>query len=678
MTTRDHSTSKNRLRLLPAIIAMLLVMAGCASMGRPGGGPRDTTPPVFIYSSPAPGTLNFDGKRLRVYFDENVQVEDPMNKVVVSPVQIKPPSVQAIGRFVQVEFRDTLLPNTTYTIDFADAIADLNEKNVIDGFATDFSTGPTIDSLRISGMVFKADNLEPAQGMIVGVYSNLADSAISTLPLERITKTNKYGQFTLRNLKPVAYRIFAINDLNRDYHWDRSEDIAFYDTIITPWCETVTVADTLRGADGSDSIASRSATAFFPNDILLTWFNENYSPLYLAKYERPDRRKLYFEFAAPSDSFPTLTIVDGARAGLTDAAWSTRSATARRDTLTYWITDSMVYNNDSLTIAARYLATDSLENDTWRTDTLKFYLRGNKTRKAELKRAAEEAERRRKALEKGDTLPEAPKPLLTIRMATPTPADLNRPLRLAADQPIVRFDPSGVKLEIMVDTLWTELPAPQFAFPNPFNTMEMEAPVEWEPGAKYRFTVDSAAVEGALGLTNKLYEQSFNTKRLEDYSTITFNIAGADSATAVVAQLLSSADIPVATVAAERQPDGSRKAYFDYITPGTYFARLFFDANGNGVYDDGSFTLGAQPEEVYYFNKKINLKKNWDVAQTWNIYELPLDVQKPEEVKKNRADKNKKAPTSHDEDEEEEPDDTFNYGATNPSGNRNSHRPQRR
>jgi hypothetical protein len=190
-------------------------------------------PPVFVKSEPAVGALNYTNQKLVIEFDENVQVKDVMDKVVVSPAQKSMPSIVANGRRVYVELKDTMLPNTTYTIDFSDAISDLNESNPLDGFAVDFSTGNEIDSLRISGMIFEARNLEPAQGMLVGVYSNLSDTAITTLPLERISKTNQLGQFTIRNLKPGTYRIFALNDLNRDYHWDRSEDIAFYDVDIS-------------------------------------------------------------------------------------------------------------------------------------------------------------------------------------------------------------------------------------------------------------------------------------------------------------------------------------------------------------------------------------------------------------------------------------------------------------
>ena len=172
--------------------------------------------------------------KIELFFDENVQVKDAMTKVVVSPAQINIPQITANGKKLTVSLRDTLIPNTTYTIDFSDAVSDLNEGNELDGLAVSFSTGDTVDSLQISGMVFEARNLEPAQGMVVGVYSNLDDSAVRTLQLERIAKTNQKGQFTIRGLKPGKYRIYAINDLNRDYHWDRSEDVAFYDVLVSP------------------------------------------------------------------------------------------------------------------------------------------------------------------------------------------------------------------------------------------------------------------------------------------------------------------------------------------------------------------------------------------------------------------------------------------------------------
>ena len=230
---------------LVGAITGAIIIGSCASMGRPEGGARDVEPPVPLSSNPPAGQLNFNGKRLIVNFDENIQIDDAFNKVVVSPAMSQPPAVSANGRRLTVEFRDTLRDSTTYTVDFADAIKDLNEGNILDGFAIDFSTGPTIDTLRISGMVLGADNLEPAQGMLVGVHSNLSDSALTKLPLDRIARTNQLGQFTIRNLPAGRYHVFAIDDVNRDNRWDRSEAMAFYDVTVEPVVEQFELTDTL-------------------------------------------------------------------------------------------------------------------------------------------------------------------------------------------------------------------------------------------------------------------------------------------------------------------------------------------------------------------------------------------------------------------------------------------------
>ena len=145
-----------------AVVAVLaMVIVACASIGRPEGGPRDEDPPVFVRSQPSVGSLNFDGKRLVIDFDENVQVKETMDKVVVSPPQKTNPSVSANGKRVIVEFRDTLVKDATYTVDFSDAISDLNEGNALEGFAVDFSTGEILDTLCISGCFFGGWHCSP-------------------------------------------------------------------------------------------------------------------------------------------------------------------------------------------------------------------------------------------------------------------------------------------------------------------------------------------------------------------------------------------------------------------------------------------------------------------------------------------------------------------------------------
>ena len=653
--------SVKQLRMLLAMIAAA-ILAACANMGRPEGGPRDELPPVYVRSNPAMGQLNVTNNKIHVDFDENIALDDAMNKIVVSPAQRTTPAISSNGKRVTIELRDTLIPNTTYTIDFADAVKDLNEGNVLDGLALDFATGDTIDTLRISGMVFEAHTLEPAQGMLVGVYSNLSDTAISTLPLERITKTNQLGQFTLRNLKEGSYRIFALKDMNRDYHWDRSEDVAFYDVTISPSSTPVTVTDTLTRENGErDSLVTRDATRFLPDDVLLTWFNEGYSSQYLKDYKRPERNKITFQFSTKSDTLPILRLVNTHRAGDEISTWSMLDASPTLDTLTYWISDTSLVALDSITLSATYLRTDTNDQLSWTTDTLKFNIRSTKKKEPKKKKNDDEDE---------DSVPKIPH--MDLRVTSGGSQELNRGLVIAGGTPIVDFDTTAVSLEVQVDTLWYPIAAPRFSRLDPLKPQTYTAPYEWEEGTKYRLTVDSAAVTDIYGLVNEKLVHEFTTKKGDDYSTVIFNITGLDGRPAMV-EVLNSSDKPVGTGVVT-----DNSATIGYLSPGTYYARLYIDADRNGEWTTGSLSdsIWRQPEEVYYYPKRINLKKNWTIEQSWDINELPVEQQKPQEIKKNKP-KLKKGEQDNsrpvdDEEEDEFFDDPFMNSATRNSNFTNS------
>ena len=592
----------------------LWVVASCASMGRPQGGARDVTPPAYVRSNPPHGTLNFKGERIEAFFDENIQLDDAFNKVIVSPTQKITPVVRSFGRRVTVELRDTLKPNTTYTIDFADAIQDLNEGNVLDGFALDFSTGDSIDTLRLSGIVLEARTLEPAQAMTIGIYREPADTAITTLPFERIARTNQLGQFTVRNLKAGNYAVYAINDLNRDNKWDRSEDIAFLGHLATPSVEAITVTDTIRTAAGTDSLATRPGTAYYPNDLLLTWFNEGYKSQYLKDYKRPERRKITLEMGAPADSLPEIAVVKGPQ-GRSFSEMAVLQHNATNDTLTYWLHDPELIAADSLMLSVRHLNTDTLDRIVWKTDTLRFFWRDKDKKK-------------KKKDEEADTVPK-PIELLPLTMTSPSDFDVYQPLRLGTSTPIARADTAAFHLEMLVDTIWTAVPhSPVRADTlNPLTGLVID--FDTGPGQKYRIRVDSLGVENIYGLHNKDFSQELKVRALEEYSNLVLNITP-DSLPMMV-ELLSEADNPVRVVSAEKG-----KAIFRYVNPGTYYARLWIDADSNGIWTTGCVIDSLQPEEVYYYPRKIDLKANWDVENSWDIYELPVDAQKPMKIRKNK------------------------------------------
>lgn len=647
------------------VVAAALLLAACASIGRPEGGPRDMTPPVMVSSTPAPGSVNVSNGRIDIVFDENITLDDPMNKIVVSPPQKKQAQISSNGRRVRITLRDTLRDSTTYTVDLADAVRDLNEGNILDGLAIDFSTGPSIDTLMISGIVFEGRTLEPAQGMIVGVYSTpVADTALTTLPMDRITKTNALGRFTIRNLKPGSYRVFAINDLNHDFHWDRSEDIAFLDRDISPSTMAVEVTDTFTDAAGNDSLVTRPATRFLPDDILLTWFNENYKPLYLVKHERPDARRLTLEMSTHSDSLPQLTLLNTVRAGARLDREAVLQSSPGLDSLTYWLRDTTLIGSDTLKIAARYLHTDTLDNITFTTDTLTFALRQPKKKK--------------KRDEETDSVPKLE--FVNIGISSRQPQDLNIPLLFETSAPTASIDSAGFRIEELVDSVWMPVAARIPSPPDSLQPMRLLTEMTWKPKTKYRVTIDSLAVTDIYGNHNRPFVQEVSTHAIEDYAALFFNIGdlGPDSA---IVELLSS-DKPV-----RLEPVRNGVATFEYVTPSAYYARLFIDRNQNGRWDTGSVADTVQPEDVFYFSKKLNLKKNWDVEQQWNIYETPVDLQKPEDIKKNKPPRPKweteeereKRKKGNNDDEEEEFDPFMNdpFAPQSPDRLSNSNRRNR-
>lgn len=632
-------------------VVIAIIMAACASIGRPEGGPRDELPPVFISSTPVQGATNVKSKKIEITFDENIKIEDMANKVVISPVQKSMPSIITNGKKIIVELRDSLIPNTTYTIDFSNAIRDLNEGNPLDGFALDFSTGATIDSLRISGIVLEARNLEPAQGMIVGVYSNTADSAISTLPLERIAKTNQLGQFTVRGLKPGSYNVFALTDKNRDYHWDRTEDVAFYDIEVSPSVEPIQVTDTLRAVNGTDSLVVREGVKFLPNNVLLTWFNEGYAAQYLKDYKRPDRRRITFNFATKADTLPIITLVNGPKAGLNIEEWSDLNANKTLDTLEYWINEPEILAQDSILVEAKYLRTDTSDQLSWTTDTLKLFYKDPKKKKS------------KKDKEDSDSIKELT--FINWMLQAANPQDVNRPLRFMSSQPLASIDNSKIHLSIRRDTIWKQIPNSGLIPDSTGRILYFTLDHKWEAGAKYKIEIDSAALVGIYNEWNKPFKQEFPVRANEEYTNIFFNVTGPQLP--IIVELLDSSDKVIASA-----PVVDGVASFTYMLPGTFYARAFIDINNNGIYDTGNIAQKIQPEEIYYYPKRISAKKNWDLEQSWNIYELPLDIQKPLDIKKNKPAQKKSDKNKQNQGDEEEEDEFGNEYNTNPNNRSNS------
>lgn len=633
------------------IIIAAAVMYSCANIGNPSGGPIDKTPPIFMRSNPTPNAVNVKDRKIEIFFDEIVTLKDPSTKIIVSPAQTEMPRMSALGRKVTVELVDSLLPNTTYTIDFSNSIQDNNEGNAIDNFAFAFSTGSVIDSMRVSGYVLDSRTLEPMQSVVVGLQSNLADSAFHKEKLQRVALTNDRGQFTIRNVSPGSYHIFALKDLDRDYKFGNpTEDIAFLDSIIVPSIGSREAADTVY--NDLNTIMRATRPAYFPNDILLSMFNEDRKSQYLANNLRVDSTRISLTFAAASDTLPSLSIVG--RNDVPDQ-WYTLERSQTNDTLTYWIRPPHLVSADTLMVATTYLRTDTASNLSWGTDTLKFTFQRQKAKK-------------KKKNEETDSLEQIR--FMELHPLANGTQEVYAPLLLQTGTPIERYSREAFHLQRKLQNDTTFYPAEIKSIALRDSTLsrrDLMLKVDWEPGAAYTLAVDSLAMTDIYGLQTKPLKVDFNVRKMEEYGNIVFNIpAVRDSA---IVELLDGTEKIVL-----RAPVKSHRAELLNLLPGKYYARLFIDRNGNGKYDTGNYDMHLQPEETVYYPGAINLKKNWDVEQTWDIYATPIDKQKPEAIKKNKPERKKweKVNTEKTETDEDEENGFSDFSNPNDPNQRNS------
>ena len=619
---------------LPLLLMMVIIGYSCASMGTPDGGPYDEMPPKFVGSSPRLHAVNVKDKKIELEFDEFIKLEKPSEKVVVSPPQLEQPEIKVVGKKVVAQLFDTLKHATTYTIDFSDAIVDNNEGNPMGNFTYSFSTGATIDTMEVSGAVLNAEDLEPIKGIQVGLHMNLNDSALNTLPFDRVSRTDSRGRFSIRGVAPGKYRIYALMDGNQNYLYDsKTETVAFSDSIIIPSMMPATRQDTLwKDTLTIDTIKTVGYTRFMPDDIILRAFKEENTRQYLSRKERDKENHFILTFSAKADTLPTLK---GLNFDEKDAF--VIEANEGNDSICYWVKDSLVYQMDTLAIQVDYLYTDTLDQLVPKTDTL--YLANKLTREQRDKLKKQEEEKKEKERKKREKKGEAPKPeptlFLKMNVDAPSAFDINRNVVLSFDEPLARIDTSSIHVSVKEDTLWVEKPFILVA--DSVIPRRYEILADWQPDREYQLKIDSTAITGLYGLHTDKVDQSFKVKKLDEYGTLFFNIRGVNQP--AIVELLDAAG----KVIRQQRVTSEGTADFYYLAPNTkYYVRMFMDRNGNGKWDTGNVEKRMQPEEVYYLPKSWEMKANFDFEETWDIHSTPVDKQKLDEIKKQKPEEVKK------------------------------------
>lgn len=627
---------KKRLTPYPVIAFLGAVLAAaCASIGSPDGGPYDFTPPKVVKCEPANMSVNNKDKRITISFDEFIILENASEKVVVSPPQKEMPEIRTAGKKIHITLHDTLQKNTTYTVDFADAIVDNNEKNPMGNFTYSFSTGLNIDTMEVAGTLLESENLEPIKGMLVGLYSDLSDTAFTTLPFARVSRTDSRGRFSIKGVASGKYRIYALQDMDANFCFSqKAEKIAFDTLLIEPSCAPDSRQDTTWiDSTHIDTIKTIHFTHFYPDNLILRAFTEEIRDVHLLKTERPLPDMFTLYFTAPCDTLPTLK---GLNFDGTENMILERST--HNDTLTYWITDTLVSNLDTLKFSLTYLDTDTLGQLVPRTDTLDLIAKISRTRQKEERQKKIEAwEDQQKKMKRRQKEKFVAKPNPHLRedfTYKAQPSGSISPLeniKFTFAEPIACVDSTALHFYQYnaKDSTWHDAPYLFLPVENDMRSYMLYA--EWHPGEKYKFEADSNAVQSILGKLSTAIKREISAASEEDFGALFIRLILKD--TAAIVQLMDKGDKPVRSVKAV-----NNRADFFYLKPGEYYLRLFIDRNGDGKWSTGDYAAGRQAEEVFYFPKPLVVRARWEVEQDWDVRGIPLNKQKPEVITKQKPD----------------------------------------
>jgi hypothetical protein len=578
-------------------IVILLFTIRCASPGSITGGPKDVSPPVLVGSQPEMYATNFKGKKVKVDFDEFIQLKDVNQQFNVSPPMKKKPKVWLKNKTVVVEYSDTLKDSTTYTLSFGNSIIDNNEGNVFPNFEFVFSTGSYVDSLGVVGGIVDAFSLKKdEEPYLIMLYTNLSDSApYKEVPLFT-GRSNKSGIFSVNNVKPGVYRLYGIKDKNFNYKYDAfSEPIAFFDTLVyldtmhlnmqKPYIPIDTAKqDTSKTKFKTDSIMMRKLKNSLHLD--LKSFTEKSQKQFIKDYSRKDRRFLNLVFNNPikDDSLVITPIYYNVK------NWRILEFDQNHDSINVWLTDTSLIKSDTLRMKLEYFGTNKKNDTIWATDTLNFRFIADEKVSKKQKKPVEEK--------------------MKIAFASPDPLDLKTALIFESKYPFNKLDQSKIQLTKKVDTLNVPVKFKIDQDKKEFRKLVLNA--NFEEQVSYTLTLYPNFIENIYNLPTDTIIKQFSVQRAEYYGTLFLTLKCYQYP--VIAQLINDSK-----VAFEKTITKDGKITFDHLPPSEFTLKLVFDKNRDGKYTNGNLLKHIQPEKVLFYKEPIKMRSNWEMDVNWTI-----------------------------------------------------------
>ena len=580
------------------VLIGILSLSRCAKVVSPTGGPKDTIPPRPVKAEPQNYSTNFSAEEIEIVFNEFITFKEMSKQFISSPPFNEEPDIIERGKEVKIVLNDTLKDSTTYTLNFGNAIVDFREGNALRNFRYVFSTGPIIDSLFVEGQVLDAYTLKPKENVVVMLYESFKDSLPYNRVPDFVSRTDEEGRFHIPNLRKTQFKIFALEDINNNYIYDSPEEnIAFSDSAVKFTKEEITQRDTIykdtierENNSGSlvvDTVKVNEYQGWVAKDFRLHLFNEDKSQQYLKTSNRNKPQKISFIFNRPVRDSISLNLIDSIKVDSVETDEMLLAEKKMEDTLTYWILDSTIYNQEYLTFEISYPALDSADEKYWRRDTMELGYSF--------------------AQEQKDTIE------LATNASKSGPFDLNRKIHVSHPYPLKSVDTSGICLWEIQDTILVEKEVKLEK--DTGNLYGFRLLNDLNQNASYRLQVLPNAVNSIYKFYHDTLQVDFQTQEKDHYGRFTMDLDSLGKP--FVFQLLNTEN---EIYREEWYPATyNKKVKWNYLEPGEYSIRLILDENANKEWDTGDYLNHIQPEKVAFYPERIEVRSNWELELKWDV-----------------------------------------------------------
>lgn len=553
----------DRLKNIPFLIiiivffySVLVGLSSCAKIGSPSGGDYDRNPPRLKDAYPKPNTTNFKGNKFEVEFDEFIVLSNTSEELIISPPLKNKPTIKSNLKTLFVSWTDSLEENTTYIFDFGSSIVDFTEGNKLNNFTYSFSTGSIIDTNEYKGRLLDAYTHKPIAKKYVMLYKSNDSSIVSREKPNYLTRTDSNGNYHFQNIASGNYQILALDDKNQNLLYDlNTEPIAFSS-------KRIESTSYKRDSTQKKSFADNNLLYFYePKDTLI---NLNSSKI-LSNY------RFQLTFSNPTTDSLRINFIYPSFLGKEDTNIFFQ-LNPTKDTIDIW---SLNKTFDSIKLVVMDIGL--------KEEIEQYYTIHIKEKKKDTFNF----------IAPNNNQPFYSKCL--IEMPFPI-KDTTQTIEA------FRFSSKDTSKIIIKPSLKSPL----------FFQIEDEL----EQGSFQKIKIPQGKIKNKLGQINDSLVFVINVDKESDYGNFFINVE--DTAIQNAYFILILEDLSGKEIV-KKYSGNKEKLGFINLKEGSYKLKIIIDKNNNHKWDYGDYKNQILPEEIYYFGKVINVRKNWDIEEIWRF-----------------------------------------------------------